>query len=257
MTSLSASGTRWSRQERRPRFFLELRRHSPRWSGCLLKIRLIRQSFGTFIVIANSQPLSRFGPVLLADLSRASPGSRVVFQQPGSGWSARLSDGSADAAVSPEGNIPNGFMELNASRCQYQIAMRPDHPLLRLPEITASDLAEYPECIVEASRFRGKRFLEDGRASDKTVVIPDGLAAPGFLLASDAWMVSCTLVIRDLFKPRYGLAAIPFPKDFRPFSEPPLLKIVWHPRTASDPAEQWFRGLLENAVKSACGNATA
>ena len=25
--------------------FLELRRHSPRWSGCLLKIRLIRQSF--------------------------------------------------------------------------------------------------------------------------------------------------------------------------------------------------------------------
>ena len=121
----------------------------------------------TFIVIANSQPLSRFGPVLLADLSRASPGSRVVFQQPGSGWSARLSDGSADAAVSPEGNIPNGFMELNASRCQYQIAMRPDHPLLRLPEITASDLAEYPECIVEASRFRGKRFLEDGRASDK------------------------------------------------------------------------------------------
>lgn len=24
---------------------LELRRHSPRWSGCLLKIRLIRQSF--------------------------------------------------------------------------------------------------------------------------------------------------------------------------------------------------------------------
>ena len=187
----------------------------------------------TFIVIANSQPLSRFGPVLLADLSRASPGSRVVFQQPGSGWSARLSDGSADAAVSPEGNIPNGFMELNASRCQYQIAMRPDHPLLRLPEITASDLAEYPECIVEASRFRGKRFLEDGRASDKTVVI------------------------RDLFKPRYGLAAIPFPKDFRPFSEPPLLKIVWHPRTASDPAEQWFRGLLENAVKSACGNATA
>lgn len=211
----------------------------------------------TFIVIANSQPLSRFGPVLLADLSRASPGSRVVFQQPGSGWSARLSDGSADAAVSPEGNIPNGFMELNASRCQYQIAMRPDHPLLRLPEITASDLAEYPECIVEASRFRGKRFLEDGRASDKTVVIPDGLAAPGFLLASDAWMVSCTLVIRDLFKPRYGLAAIPFPKDFRPFSEPPLLKIVWHPRTASDPAEQWFRGLLENAVKSACGNATA
>lgn len=148
-------------------------------------------------------------------------------------------------------------MELNASRCQYQIAMRPDHPLLRLPEITASDLAEYPECIVEASRFRGKRFLEDGRASDKTVVIPDGLAAPGFLLASDAWMVSCTLVIRDLFKPQYGLAAIPFPKDFRPFSEPPLLKIVWHPRTASDPAEQWFRGLLENAVKSACGNATA
>ena len=53
----------------------------------------------TFIVIAISQPLSRFGPVLLADLSRASPGSRVVFQQPGSGWSARLSDGSADAAA--------------------------------------------------------------------------------------------------------------------------------------------------------------
>ena len=36
----------------------------------------------TFTVIANSQPLSRFGPMLLADLSRASPGAacgQIVF----------------------------------------------------------------------------------------------------------------------------------------------------------------------------------
>ena len=116
----------------------------------------------TFIVIANSQPLSR--------LARAARGSQPgVTGEPCCVSAARKRvecetvGRSADAAVSPEGNIPNGFMELNASRCQYQIAMRPDHPLLRLPEITASDLAEYPECIVEASRFRGKRFLEDGR----------------------------------------------------------------------------------------------
>lgn len=207
----------------------------------------------TFSVIVFDQPLSRFGPVLVDALSQAAPQCRVVFLAPGSDWQDMLSDGRADVAISPVGNIKSGFMQLAASHCSYSITLRPGHPLLSKKNVTAADLRDYPECIVMASRLRGRQFYQDSTSPDKFVVVPDALAAPVFLLKTDAWMVACTLTSEQMFKAYFHLETIPFPPDFRPFAEQPTIKIVWHNRYSSDPAQQWFRGVLANSIKSVCG----
>ena len=207
----------------------------------------------TFSVIVFDQPLSRFGPVLLNDLARAAPLCRVVFLAPGGDWQDMLADGRADVAISPVGSIKNGFAQLIASHCSYSITLRPGHPLLQRKSITAADLREFPECIVMASRLRGRQFYQDSLSPDKFVVVPDALAAPVFLLKTNAWMVACTLTSEQMFKPYFNLETIPFPPDFAPFSEQPMTRIVWHSRYSSDPAQQWFRGILANAIKSVCG----
>lgn len=212
-----------------------------------------RQLKKTFTVIVFDQPLSRFGPVLVDELSVTAPGCRVVFLAPGSDWQEMLSDGRADVAISPSGNIRSGFEQLVASHCSYSITLRPGHPLLSLRRVRAADLAQYPECIVMASRLRGRQFMRDSTSPDNFVVVPDALAAPVFLLKTDAWMVACTLTSEQMFKTFFHLETIPFPEDFKPFAAPPSIKIVWHSRFSRDPAQQWFRGVLANSIKSVCG----
>ena len=207
----------------------------------------------TFTVLVHSQPLSRFGPLMLNAMKDAAPRCRIAFLPLGENWQEILGSSRADLAVLPDANIPSSYRQLVVSSCSYVIALRKGHPLTGLSDPTAADLRKYPECVSTGSRLRGRAFLHDSRGFSNGFVLPDALAAPSFLKATDAWMVTCRLMFEQLFQKFYGLDAIPFPEGFSPFPEKPRVRIVWHARFDSDPAEQWFRGFIANSVRRVCG----
>lgn len=129
----------------------------------------------------------------------------------------------------------------------WHVCARAGHPLWA-EALTPERLAGHPALLVspEGDRYGiGDRLL--GKAGLKRRVmltLPQFLAAPAILAASELVALLPSRLAASLAEPRLRSAALPFAEA--PWFE---MSLAWHRRDGADPALAWMRGIIASLVE--------
>jgi DNA-binding transcriptional LysR family regulator len=186
-------------------------------------------------------------PELLRQLERQAPGAEIALH-----WSQgdravqALETGEVDIAVGRYNNTPGFVCRSNLYEEVLVVQARRDHPLFLAP-MTAEAFAAQPRI---ATSFDGRMFGDQEQAMARAglqvrsrLVMPHLLAAPMLTLDSDL----VTIAPRRMAQRLAGLMDV----DWRPlpFDAPPIpIEMIWHEKTAADPALAWFRNLVQSVA---------
>jgi len=202
----------------------------------------------TFTVQAADLVVSSLAGTLTARIRAEAPHVRVVFLPESTEDSGALRDGRVDAEIGAPGHHdPETLTEPLVQLTAVGVA-RQGHPLFDAP----IDPARFAAAEHIGISRRGKRdgpidaaLAALGLHRRVTVVVPGHPSALAVAAGSDL----VTLAVAGWSVPLLtGLGLRTFPV---PLALPPIeLGLAWHPRTAADPAQHWFRNHLRKAVET-------
>lgn len=189
-------------------------------------------------------------PALLARLRREAPGlTLTVLDRVSSANAGDLLESKAvDLAITVAPRATDAIAIQTLLRDGWLICAREDHPLWDSP-LTPERLAGQPALLVspEGDRFgMGDRLLGAlGLRRHVTLILPQFLAAPAILEASDLVAMLPKRLITGTLSRRLRSAAPPFAEQ--PWFE---LSVAWHRRDATDPALTWLREAILQTASS-------
>jgi DNA-binding transcriptional LysR family regulator len=182
-------------------------------------------------------------PSLYRTLAREAPGIALeVLPRPVDDSVSRVVSGEID--IAPIVDPPEGRDLFNEPLIEESFAcvMRAGHPLAKA-RLTAARLVEYPHLAVTAhvgaAKLVERAFAERGLRRRVPVSVA-GFATTFALLAESDLVAIVPGGIARQQAARFGLAIRPPPLAIPRY----VLSIIWHQRTAHDPAHRWFREQL-------------
>lgn len=192
-------------------------------------------------------------PAVYATLAREAPGITLeLLPRPVEDSVSRIVSGEIDLA--PIVDPPEGRDLFNAPLIEesFVCAMRTGHPLARA-RLTVARLVEHPHLAVTAhlgaAKLVERAFAERGLRRRVPVSVA-GFATSFALLADSDLIAIIPGRIARQQAARFGLVIRPTPLPIPSYT----LSVIWHQRTAHDPAHRWFREQLFAAAHAAAGN---
>ncbi len=223
----------------------ELERFTP--STSTRTLRLASTDYGLLVVLGGA----------VARMRELAPRLRLVVEP----WSGETFDalerGPVDLALYADDPLPADFHARDLFREGYAALLRAGHPLLgthagaSLPRGRAllRQLARYPQIV--ARYPMGRRHVADdvlerlGLASHLvSVELPYFLGAPSLLMDCDHVMVLPRRAARHLARENPRLASLELGGLRQAFT----YRMIWHERVHRDPAVQWLRQRMLEAV---------
>lgn len=192
-------------------------------------------------------------PKVYAGLAREAPGITLeVLPRPVEDSVARIISGEIDLA--PVVDPPEGRDLFNAPLMDesFVCAMRAGHPLAR-GRLSVARFLEFPQLAltahVGAAKLVERAFAERGLRRRVPVSVAGFATSFSLLAESDLVAVVPGRIARQQAA-RFGLAIRPTPVPIPRYT----LSVVWHLRTAHDPAHLWFRERLFAAARAVSGH---
>ena len=157
-----------------------------------------------------------------------------------------LATGQLDMVVGPRALLPDDLKSRVVSTENYRCVLRCGHPF-RKSEMTIDDFCALDHIFVSpfGGDFRGDvdtALAATGRTRRVVVSVPSVLVATRILETSNfVGVFSESLARREA----HLLRSYPLPVDIGKLQ----LVLAWHARTHVNPAHQWFRDRIANAMK--------
>jgi DNA-binding transcriptional LysR family regulator len=157
----------------------------------------------------------------------------------------QLDSGAIDIAVAHLRALPARFDSMVLLRDPFVVVARRDHPRLGR-KFSIEDYAALDHLLVsprgDTTGAIDRMLLDFGLSRRISLLVATYLAVPAALAASDLVATVPTRVAQRIAATA-DMAIAPLPVDFAA-----TVSLAWHRRTASDPAQSWFRSLLIGAA---------
>jgi DNA-binding transcriptional LysR family regulator len=163
----------------------------------------------------------------------------------GSDAAEQLERGAIDVAVAHLRAMPPTIKTTQLFRDPFVVVARKGHPITRAP-LTVEAYAAQDHVLVsprgDTSGALDRLLVDYGQRRRVALLIATYLAIPAALAVSD---LIATIPSRaaTLIAAHAAIAILPLPVNFSA-----TISIAWHRRTASEPAQAWFRKLLTEAA---------
>jgi DNA-binding transcriptional LysR family regulator len=187
---------------------------------------------------------------LAASFSRAAPHATLrLLSMHGADAAEQLEHGAIDVAVAHLRALPPAIETTLLFRDPFVVAVRKGHPIAQgnaTPPLTVEAYAAQDHVLVsprgDTSGALDRILVDYGQRRRVALLVATYLAVPAALAASD---LIATLPSRaaQLVAAHAEIAILPLPIDFAA-----TVSMAWHRRAASEPAQAWFRGLLQEAA---------
>jgi DNA-binding transcriptional LysR family regulator len=166
----------------------------------------------------------------------------------------QLESGAIDAAVAHLRALPPTINTAVLLRDPFVVVARKGHPITKAP-LTVEAYAAWKHVLVsprgDTSGALDRLLIDYGQRRHVALLVATYLAVPAALAASD---LIATIPSRaaSLIAAHAEIVTLPLPVNFSA-----TISIAWHRRTASEPAQAWFRGLLTEAAGEVIPNCPA
>ena len=183
---------------------------------------------------------------LAAAFSREAPRATLrLLPLNGAEAAEQLEQGRVDVAVAHLRGLPPTIETTLLFRDPFVVVARRGHPIARTPPTVEAYAAQHHVLVSPRGDTSGaldRVLLDFGLRRRVALLVATYLAVPAALAASD---LVATLPSRaaTLVAAHAKLATLPLPVDFSA-----TISMAWHRRTASEPAQAWFRGMLAAAA---------
>ncbi|HEX2151863.1 MAG TPA: LysR family transcriptional regulator [Stellaceae bacterium] len=158
---------------------------------------------------------------------------------------AQLDSGAIDVAVAHLRALPARFESMVLLQDPFVVVARRDHPRMATP-ISIEAYAALDHLLVSprgnTSGAIDRMLMDFGLSRRISLLVATYLAVPAALAASDLVATVPQRVARQIAATA-SIEIKPLPIDFAA-----TVSMAWHRRTASDPAQTWFRSLLIGAA---------
>lgn len=189
-------------------------------------------------------------PQVLRALQQRAPGVELDISQRGPpGRKARLRRGEVDLALGHFSSAGLDLHRVELRREAWACALRGGHPALKGAWTLARWAALEHAIVSPTGGRRGEvdRLLEARGLSRRVrVSAPHFSTALALVAETDLVLTTYASVARRL-APSFGLALRPPPLAMPDFP----VHLLWHPRTDSDPAQRWLRGVIAETISAA------
>ena len=157
-----------------------------------------------------------------------------------------LATGQLDMVIGPPAVLPDDLRARVISSEKYRCVMRKEHPFTK-PEMTLDDFCAFEHVFVSpfGGDFRGDvdvALEAAGRSRRVVVSVPSVLVATRILETSNFVCVFTEALAR---REAHLLRSYPLPVHIANLQ----LVLAWHERTHVNPAHQWFRERIAEAMK--------
>ncbi|HZK90087.1 MAG TPA: LysR family transcriptional regulator [Stellaceae bacterium] len=157
----------------------------------------------------------------------------------------QLERGAIDVAVAHLRAMPPAIETTLLFRDPFVVVARKGHPITRAP-LTVEAYAAQNHVLVsprgDTSGALDRLLVDYGQRRRVALLVATYLAIPAALAASDL-IATVPSRAASLIAAHAELVTLPLPVDFSA-----TISIAWHRRTASEPAQAWFRKLLVAAA---------
>ena len=187
---------------------------------------------------------------LAQEFSRQAPKATLrLLSMHGGDAAEQLERGAIDVAVAHLRAMPPAIETTLLFRDPFVVAARKGHPITQgstKSPLTVEAYAAQDHVLVsprgDPSGALDRILVDYGQRRRVALLVATYLAVPAALAASD---LIATLPSRAaaLVAAHAEIAILPLPIDFAA-----TVSMAWHRRAASEPAQAWFRGLLQEAA---------
>lgn len=209
------------------------------------------KSVGTFTAgMAEYAEVALVGKLAAAFAEQAPRATLRLLPLTGVDAAEQLERGSIDAAVAHLRALPNAIESTILLRDPFVAVMRKDHPLAGRP-LSLEAYASQRHVLVsprgDTSGAIDRILVDFGLRRRIALLVATYLALPAALAESDLVAAAPSRTARQIA----GIAEIailPLPVDLAV-----TVSMAWHRRSASEPAQAWFRSLLVDAAAEPIG----
>jgi DNA-binding transcriptional LysR family regulator len=178
--------------------------------------------------------------------SRVAPNATLrLLSMHGADAGEQLERGAIDVAAAHLRAMPPTIETTLLFRDPFVVVARRDHPIARTP-LTLEAYAAQNHVLVsprgDTSGALDRILVDFGLRRRVALLVATYLAVPAALASSDL-IATVPSRAAELIAAHTAIASLPLPVDFQA-----TVSMAWHRRTTSDPAQAWFRGLLEQAA---------
>ncbi len=210
---------------------------------------------GSFVIATNDYCGHVLVPALMQAVAANAPAVQVRIRRPGSEFPmSALEQGEFDLVLGTYPQTPASLEARPLVEDGFVCVLRRDHPLLDTnqrprqedngrPQLTLDEYASMDHVLISSpSEARGVVDYElekHGRQRRVAVYVPDFLVAPAIVARTD-YVLTLAERIAASMAASHGLHLLAPPLPLPTFT----VSMVWHQRTAADPACQWLRDTL-------------
>ena len=207
-----------------------------------------RTAHTTFTVSTTDYSAFELVPALLERLSVMAPGIDVWVRATSDETFAELARGDADVHLGPipDGATAPGVHKHPLFQEEFVCLVRADHPRVHA-SLDLDTYADLPHVFVAPRGTPGgivdQVLAKHRRKRRVAIAVPQFLLAPFLVSKSDMVLTIGRRVAEDF------AAMLPLRILEPPITIPPFVtQLVWHERTQGDPAHQWFRARIMDAL---------
>lgn len=178
--------------------------------------------------------------------SRAAPHATLRLRSMhGADAAEQLDRGAIDVAVAHLRNMPPTIGTTLLFRDPFVVVVRKGHPIAASPLTVEAYAAQDHVLVSPRGQSTGAldRLLVDyGQRRRVALLVATYLAVPAALARSNL-IATVPSRVATLIAAHAEIEVLPLPMDHAA-----TVSMAWHRRSASEPAQAWFRGLLERAA---------
>ncbi|HTQ33099.1 MAG TPA: LysR family transcriptional regulator [Stellaceae bacterium] len=179
--------------------------------------------------------------------SRAAPHATLrLLALHGADAAEQLERGIIDVAVAHLRNLPPTIETTLLFRDPFVVVARKGHPITQAPLTVEAYAAQDHVLVSPRGQPTGAldRLLVDyGQRRRVALLVATYLAVPAALAGSNL-IATVPSRAAALIAAHAEITTLPLPVDFQA-----TVSMAWHRRSASEPAQAWFRGLLQEAAQ--------
>lgn len=183
---------------------------------------------------------------LAETFSHAAPRATLrLLSLHGADAAERLERGGIDVAVAHLRAMPPTIETTLLFRDPFVVVARKGHPIIAAP-LTVEAYAAQDHVLVsprgDTSGALDRLLVDYGQRRRVALLVATYLAVPAALAGSNL-IATVPSRVAGLIAAHAAITTLPLPVDFSA-----TVSMAWHRRAASEPAQAWFRGLLQEAA---------
>jgi DNA-binding transcriptional LysR family regulator len=162
----------------------------------------------------------------------------------------QLERGAIDVAVAHLRNLPPTIETTLLFRDPFVVVARKGHPIASPPAdgpLTVEAYAAQDHVLVsprgQSTGALDRFLIDDGQRRRVALLVATYLAVPAALARSDL-IATVPSRVATLIAAHAEITTLPLPVDLSA-----TVSMAWHRRSTSEPAQAWFRGLLQEAAE--------